>query len=732
MSKVKNVTTASCMMIMGLSLSSCELLGPKLVDKQVLLPVTQIQENKATEAVSKDLQNKVPAIDVNKPKSEFFPGTDQFVPNKPEQHRKTSGSGEGSYSLNFDEADLGEVAKVVLSDILGQNYVLSPKVTGKVTLQTTDPLSKDELIPTLEMLLRMNNAVLIKDASIYHIEPDSDALYSSSFTAPGTSGRTGYQVRVIPIRNVAVQDIVDVIKPLVQEKTILNVDNTRNILVASGTPDELGRVMDMVSTFDIDVLKGRSFALFTLAHVDTETIIKELEEVFKTKSKEGESEFFRFIAIDRMNAIMAITHQARYLKDIESWITRLDRANTTSGGGVNVYKAQHMNAVELAATVGDIFGGGQSSSDKSAKLAPGKKSVSVSNKKQTSKTDSTQTAQKSGATGSKNSSGNSANGGGTATGDAKVANVGDVKIIPDSANNAVIIVATAQEYGVILPIIKQLDVMPLQVLIDATIAEVALTDKLAYGIEWYLREGNTAIGSGLSGAKLGDLVGQGATAFATGGLSLVQNSGAIKALLSAQATEGNVNVVSSPSLMVLNNQEASIQVGDEISLQTGSLGNLASNNNNGSTNNVFSQQSQRKTGVTLTVTPRVNASGLVIMDIDQKVEDPGAKPADGSNPTISTRQITSSVAVQSGEVIVLGGLIKNNNTMSQAGIPFLNQLPLIGPLFGTTTKDQRKTELVVLITPRVVSTKQDARVISDEFRRKLTGVYEQPVEPKPE
>jgi len=710
---------------MGLTLSSCELLGPKQAAKLPLVPVTQIAEKPQNPDVFKDLQNKVPVTDANKPKGELYPGTDQFVPNKPEQHRKTSAVGERSFSLNFDEADLGEVAKVILSDILGQNYVLSPKVAGKVTLQTTDPLSKDELIPTLEMLLRMNNAVLIKDASIYHIEPDSEALYSSNFAAPGTAGRTGYQVRVIPIRNVAVQDIVDVIKPLVQEKTILSVDSTRNILVASGTPDELGRVLDMISTFDVDVLKGRSFALFPLTHVDADTVIKELEEVFNSKAKEGESEFFRFIAIDRMNSVMAITHQARYLRDIESWITRLDRANTATGGGVNVYKVQHVDAMELADTLNDIFGSGQRSS-KSAKLAPGKKSTTVSNKQATNKTDATKTGQKTASTGinSNNQSGNLSSGN-TATGDAKVANVGEVKIIADSANNSVVIVATAQEYGVILPIIRQLDVMPLQVLIDATIAEVTLTDKLEYGIKWYLNQGNTTATSNLLNAKLTDIASSAALATATGGLTLLQDSGSVKVLLSAEANNNNVNVISSPSLMVLNNQEANIQVGDEVPIRTSE-----STNTSGSVNPIqTSSIEQRKTGVKLTVKPRVNANGLVIMDIEQSVENAQKTViSDIDSPTIQTREITSTVAVQSGETIVLGGLIKDGDENVKSGIPFLHELPLIGPLFGSTSKNKTKTELVVLITPRVVGTQQDARLITDEFKRKLTGIYEdQPV-----
>ncbi len=713
MTKVKKITTACCLVVVGLTLSSCELLGPKLAAK---LPLTPVKAEQADVLVKP--QYKAP--EKPKAKPELFPGTNRFVPETAPQHRKTQGSGEGSYSLNFDEADLGEVAKVILSDILGQNYVLSPKVAGKVTLQTTDPLSKDELIPTLEMLLRMNNAVLIKDASIYHIEPASEALYSSNFATPGIAARAGYQVRVIPIRNVAVQDLVEVIKPLVQEKTILNVDGARNALVVSGTPDEIARVMDMISTFDIDVLKGRSFALFPLTQVDPDTIIKELEEVFINKGKGDENEFFRFIPIDRMNAVLAITHQAGYLRDIESWITRLDRANTATGGGVNVYKVQHMDAVELADTLNNIFGSGGGTSS-AAKLAPGKKSIQVSNKQKTDKTDTAKSAKKTGSTGSTGSS--------TATGDTKVANVGEVKIIADEANNSVVIVATAQEYGVILPIIKQLDVMPLQVLIDATIAEVTLTDNLIYGIQWFLKEGNTKIGSGSAGAKLLDAALSGAAASATGGLSLLQDSGAIKALLSAEATDGNVNVISSPSLMVLNNQEANIQVGDEVPIRTSQSSAIPTTSDPINVNNLLQTSSiqQRKTGVKLTVKPRVNANGLVIMDIEQSVENV-KEEGSGSridSPTIATREITSSVAVQSGETIVLGGLIKDDDTYNKSGIPFLHELPVIGPLFGGTTKKRTKTELVVLITPRVVGTRQDARLITDEFKRKLTGIYQE-------
>ena len=351
MKTFKKIATASCIVVAGLSLTSCELLGPKQVAKLPLTTAAKQQRDKQPDVVFKELQNKPPVSGTTKPTSELFPGTNRFVPIETPQHRRTSPTGAGSYSLNFDEADLGEVAKVILSDILGQNYVLSPKVTGKVTLQTTEPLTKEELLPTLEMVLRMNNAALVQDGRIYHIEPAAEALYTSGIS----NSRLGYQTRVIPVRNVAVQDIAEIIKPLVHEKTILNVDGARNILVASGSTDEIARVMDLVSTFDIDVLKGRSFGLFPLAHVDPETVIKELEGIFYQQGKADESEFFQFIPIERLNAVLAVTHQARYLQDIESWVSRLDRSNTATGGGVNVYKVQHADAEELADTLNEIF-----------------------------------------------------------------------------------------------------------------------------------------------------------------------------------------------------------------------------------------------------------------------------------------------------------------------------------------------------------------------------------------
>ena len=688
----------------SLVLTGCELIGPELHEKLPLEAVSQVDLTEQKDVIYQELSNdSVEANNVENAKVELYPGTGQFV-SQGARTKMPKASGKGEYSLNFDDADLGEVAKVILSDILAENYLLSPKVAGKVTLQTTQPLSREELLPTLDMLLNINNAAMVYQNGVYQIKPKTDALQSSAFSSYNKYKQkipAGYQIRVVPVKNVAVEELSAIIKPLMQEKSILHVDNNRNMMIIAGTAAELARAMEMVNAFDVDVMKGRSFGLFPLQNVDSAKIIEELEQVFNKKAA-AESGFFQFMAIERLNAILAITQQAKYLKDIERWVLRLDRANTSAGGGVIVYRAQHVDAVKLAETLNDIFSkSGQSS--RPASVAAGRKTVEVTNKaKKTVKP----------ATNRKQNNSTS------------IADLGDVSIIADEVNNALIIVATAQDYAVVQRVIKQLDVMPLQVLIDATIVDVTLTDTLKYGIKWALSHNNGKNAASSNGGEFLTDAAAIATTLTTGGFGYAFVSNDISAVLEAEAGKGNVNIISSPSLMVLNNQEASIQVGTEISLKTADVANT---NSSGTVTTTFQQ---RKTGVTVNVKPRVNANGLVIMEIEQSIEDFGSDSSGTSgNPDILTREIKSSVAVQSGETIVLGGLINEKNDYTKSGIPFLHEIPLIGPLFGSTEKNKRKTELVLLITPRVVKSRLDARLVTNEFKRELSGIYEETIVP---
>jgi general secretion pathway protein D len=693
MHSINKTITTICLILTGLTLSSCESLG--IVRLPLDLPPTPIST--PTTPIKEVVNKPLPELTT---KSELFPANApiQTLPS----NNKAKPTGTGAYTLNFDDADLAEVAKTILSDSLGENYVLSPEVKGRVTLQTTQALTKEELLPTLEMVLHMNNAALVKDGNIYHIEPADAALYSANLNVGGNM--TGYQTRVIPIRNVAADEVAKLLKPLVHEKTILQTDNNRNILLASGSSDEMQRVLEMVSLFDTNIMKGRSFALFSLAHVEPETVIKELETVFNNKvsdkDKSTGGEFFRFIPIERLNAVLAITHQARYLKDIESWVFRLDKTNTAASGGVNVYKVQHVDAVELAATLNEIFNG-TSRAGKTAKVASGQEAVEISNDKTP-------------ATGTQN------------TGDTKVSNVGKVRIIADEPNNSIVVVATAREYENIRPIITQLDVMPLQVLIDATIVEVDLVNDLQYGMQWSFNSGN--FHNLLSQISSGDITAIGPVT----GYSMFYSGGSAKAVLNALADKSTVNVIASPSLMVLNNQQASINVGDKVPIATSQSTNTNSVNvtpsilpTGNNVNAIVTNNIQMlDTGVTLKITPRVNAGGLVLMKIEQEANQPVQTTTSTLNsPTIQQRKINSSIAIKNGETIVLGGLIRDETDNSLSGVPFLSEIPVIGSLFGTTSKSRKKTELVILITPRVVQDEKNARDVTNEFKRKLTGIY---------
>ena len=692
MPKINAVITLLCLVLIG-----CDSLGTLPAILASLKP-----DDRPVAATAK------PMVNVSSPepstKSELYPSTNSAISIASLNDKKPQAKGVGAYTLNFDDTDLAEVAKVILGDSLGVNYVLSPDVHGKVTIQTTQAISKEQLLPTLEMILRMNNAALIKETGLYRIEPADSALYGSDINA---SSSVGYQTKVIPIHNVSVSEIEKVLKPLLKDRTILQTDAQRNILVVAGSSEEIQRVLEMVGAFDIDLMRGRSFALFTLANVEAEAIIKDLDAMFNekvSKDDQNSSNFFRFIPIEHLNAVLAITHQAHYLRDIETWVKRLDKPSVTAKGGVNVYKVQHVDAVQLADTLNEIFNGtprSQSSSNNS--FAPTQETTEIASDNAVMPTAT------------------------VPTGNAKVSNVGKVRIIADAPNNSIVIVSTPREYETIRPIIEQLDVMPLQVLIDATIVEVDLKNDLKYGMQWSFDSGNfhnllTDISSG-NIKNIGPVT----------GYSMFYSGGAAKAVLNALAEKSNINVIASPSLMVLNNQQGFINVGDKVPIATTQSTNNNSVNvtptglldNNQNVSAIVSNNIQMvDTGVTLKITPRVNAGGLVSMKIEQEANQ--AVPTTTStlnSPTIQQRKINSSIAVKNGETIVLGGLIREDSSKSLTGMPFLSDIPVLGSLFGTTTENSDKTELLILITPRVVQNEQNAKDVTNEFKRKLIGMY---------
>lgn len=777
--------------------AGCEALAPESIKRTPVPPNLKIEpinraplENRPLH--SETIKTKPPA------KPEFYPARSSLLGKNAAKMGKAptevlEARKQGKYTLNFDDADLNEVAKTILDETLKINYIISPKVGGKVTLQTTRALTEEELIPTLETLLRLNGAVLIKDGDMYRIEPESAGVVGAPGAKVGIPGQRltpGFQLRIVPLNYVGAMEMEKILEPLMPPKSIVRVDAARNMLWLAGSSEELSSVLETVQLFDVDFMRGMSVGIYPLTNVEPGLVATEIEKITGDTKKGPLAGLVRILPIDRLNAIMAITPQPSYLEEIASWVTRLDRYNPHRMGSIHVYRLQNVDAIELAKTLSNIFGG-SGGSKSSASLRPGFQNSNIgassSSTPGSGGSGFNNTAGDLGSStsgdlgmGSSNSSmgssmgpnygagsatgtdgfggssgggmgGSSGGGGGfggssgggfgsssgglgrgTQQKSSTAQNLGNVRIVADPTNNALIITARQQEYLEIEAVIKELDVLPLQVLIDATIAEVALTDDLKYGIKWYFNQGNSSGALSSKGVGINTLFDPNSVLGLTGNYAFTYylNFGKdLKILMQAEADKGKVNIISSPTVMVQNNQEASIRVGDSIPILTGQYGNTTGSGGGIISNPAytsFNSIQYRDTGTLLNVRPRISGGGLVSMDIIQNVSNvnKAAQIQGISSPTILQRQIKSNVAVQNGETLVLGGLIKEDTSTAKTGVPLLYELPVLGDLFGTTSMATARTELVVLLTPRIVDSLPQARAITNEFRRKLTGLYD--------
>jgi general secretion pathway protein D len=405
----------------------------------------------------------------------------------------------------------------------------------------------------------------------------------------------------------------------------------------------------------------------------------------------------RFLPIERLNSVLVITSRPQYLEAARSWVKRLDQDKGIASRRLFIYHVQNGKAADLAQVLTQVF---QEQGDRDtlspAQLAPGLEPARISSQPG-DQAPETSPAQPRGRTS-------------MAAGEGLAGLEGtSIQIIADEINNALIIMATVQEYRVVEAALKRLDIVPLQVLIEATIAEITLTDELEYGLQWFFQNGLSRdyTGEGKLDFTIGDIVAPDL------GFSYVIKAGeVVRAVLTALASESLVKIVASPALMVLNNQSAELRVGQQVPVQTSNQSSIAGES-------VLSAFEYRDTGVILSVTPRVNAGGLVTMEITQETTNVGAESGVGGNPIFTQRTIQSVVAVQSGETVVLGGLIQDEQRDSKRGVPGLYKLPVVGALFGETEDDKQRTELVVLLTPRAVRDSLDAQGVTDEFREKL-------------
>lgn len=632
------------------------------------------------------------------------PGNDQMIRMRDQAVADARVQADGDIKLNFQNANLLEVIKIVLGDMLGLNYVIDPRVQGSVSMQSSRPLRREDLLPTLEMLLRMNDTALVESGDGYQVLPLANALTGVRAPQLGDTNLPlppGYSVRVMPLKYVAAEEMVQILEPFVAGgKQLLRVDTRRNLLILAGSADEMERLLETVYVFDVDRMRGMSVAMFTPDFVDAKTLGSELEALLADPEQGPMSGLVRFIVIERLNGLMVVTPRAEFLARIQEWVERLDKdGGSDAGRRLFIYRVQNGKATDLADMLSQLFAGDNAGGNTpAAEVAPGLTPITI------------------GADGTEGGAGTivpAANARTLAIGGEDPGKPpGEVRVIADEPNNALLILASSGEYRQILNALKQLDISPMQVLVEVTIAEVSLTDNLQYGVEWFFQN---ASGRGLSGIATLDLGVNGVAAVQPGFSYAVAGAGnVVRGVLNMLATESNLSVISSPTLLVLNNQEASIQVGDEVPVSTQQQQSTQANAN------IINSIEYRETGILLKVKPRINAGGLVIMDVVQEASlVPSTSNTDTLTPRIQQRKLKSTVAVNSGDTIILGGLIQDNGNRSESGVPVLHTLPLFGALFGNKADNQARTELLVLITPRAVSSRATALQVTEAFRRKL-------------
>jgi len=607
----------------------------------------------------------------------------------------------GDATFNFEGESVQTVVKVILGDLLQQNYVIAPGVQGTVTLATPRPVSPSQAISLLEMVLGWNNARLIWSDGRYNVVPSDQAVAGNLAPRTGSPANArGYEIRAVPLKFISATEMEKLLKPYARDKAIVQVDNMRNMIVLGGTRAELQNYLRTVEIFDVDWLAGMSVGIFPLQSAEVDKTVTALENVFGENGKTPLAGMFRFMPLEGQNAVMVITSQPKYLRDVEVWIERLDTGG--EGARLFVYEVKNIKAADLADQLSSVFGNGSAGSSKndSVSLQPGLEPVEVRTQNSPPPTN----APKPGA-----------------AADARNASLsigsGEVSISAVEESNSLLVRASPGQWESIRRAIDRLDIMPLQVHVEAQVIQVTLGGELEYGVSWFFNNAITPQAQFDASQSQNDWSTFASSILPSGVSDWTLIGPSAKAVISTLDKLSNVRILSAPSVLVRNNVEASFDSGEQIPVVSTIV-----NPDNGN-NNTVSQVQFRQTGISLKVKPRVSSDGMIFLEITQDVSQASDEPADASgNIRVSTNKLQTEAAIQSGETVVLAGLIKTENGKGSNGIPFLSRLPIIGALFGKQTKTNNRAEILVLITPTIIRNPAEARKLTDEYGERFRAL----------
>jgi general secretion pathway protein D len=652
----------------------------------------------------------------------------------------------GDISLDFADTDIREVVTQVLGNILKLNYTIDPNVHGTATLRTQRPLPRAQLLPVLQSLLAENGAVLVQSGALYRVVPIAQAAAVAA--EAGTAGTT-----VVALQYASAEDLAKLLQPFVGDGGKIAADTGRNALLVSGTPDTRESLISLIRSFDIDILAGQSYALLPVENGGVKDFATALQDAFRSQNSGALAGLVRVVPMERVNAVLVIANNPREIEQIRRVYGLVDRQRRQTIRAWHVYYLQNSPAEDVAYVLQQAFTPNNVTAQPTSQL---RKQNAIGSSSQgfggsgggfgQSGSTGGSVLGGSGQSGFGSSSGSLGATGGTQGGSPLAqapqaaaqaqslpaaaaplagpleggggeANEEALRIIPDPQNNALLVYGTGQETDTIDAMLRKIDILPLQVRIDAVIAEVQLNDNLQYGTQFFFKSGG--LNGILNFATQSSLQ---TPAQATLNLNFPgfflgsHGAGGAPFALNALQQVTTVRVLSSPQLLVQDNQPAHLQVGNVVPyLSQTSQSTLESNAP------VINSINYQQTGVVLDVTPRVNSGGLVTLDISQEVSDVStAITTPGINsPTFFDRSISSRVVVQDGQTVGLAGLISDNTSTGNQGIPWLKDVPILGALAGNQNNTRQRTELLMLLTPHVMHDQRDARALTEDMREQL-------------
>jgi general secretion pathway protein D len=648
---------------------------------------------------------------------EVFPGTAGSPLADGEEPPPGVGAEEdGTFTVNVDQATPAEAAKLILGETLGYSYILDPRVQGSVTLVSNRPLTARELLNSFEAALRLAGAALIEADGSFKIVALQEVLDGEMGTADlGKATSAGHGVSAIPLRHIAPAAMMELLESFIARSGSVRASKFGNLILIRGPAEERRSLVDVVLSFDVDWMKTQNASIAILENGRPDDVASKLEAVFAEDTAAAGPNALRVIPVQRINGVIVIANSPQKVRRAIAWIKRLDQESITDPN-VYVYAVQNGNAIELARILQSTFGDGGADAGVTAEVAPDRPATEVSM--------DAAPAEPPAANAAGGASGGMPQPDGSAITTASVGSASEaasgfsagenIRITANPANNTIVIRATPKDYRKILAMLRQIDAPATQVLINTTIAEVTLNDELRYGVQAYFSKGNAS--GGFFGANT-------ALEAATNTLKLrpsvpglnffVGSIADPQLVIDALSGITKVRIVSSPSLLVLENETATIKVGDQVPIQTQTLVTDGGNNVN--------SFEYRDTGVILKVKPRVNANGMVTIDLGQELSSVSTRttPKAGDNPTFSQRAINSKVSVNDQQTVLLGGLISGQEERGRNTVPGADKVPLLGDLVGTTEQSAQRTELIVFITPKIIRNGEDAARESQSLREKM-------------